>query len=240
MTEGRVRLSENTTSDAAGPDRLSTTAGEFDLQEYRLRVGSREWGILHTDALITWVDEQIFLGEQRDRIPYGAALWPSSIALAHEIAGRGDELCGKRILELGAGTGLPGIVAASFGARVTQSDKHDVAMHVCKRNGERNRVATIEYRGADWVAWDDATCYDWIIGADILYAEGMHEHLRLIFEHNLVEGGRLLIADPCRQRSLLLLESLEVAGWGVGMSKWTIGEGEFARRIGVFELAPPH
>jgi predicted nicotinamide N-methyase len=232
-------LPDHETTATPRAEKLSTSAGEFELREYRLRVGSREWSILHTDALITWVDEQVFLGEQRDRIPYGAALWPSSIALAHEIAERADEVRGKRILELGAGTGLPGIVAASLGARVTQTDKHDVALHVCRRNGERNRVPSIDYRAADWAVWDDTTRYDWIIGGDILYAEGMHEHLRVIFERNLSSGGRVLIADPFRQRSFQLLESMEAAGWEIGMSQWTIGEGEFARRIGVFELVPP-
>jgi predicted nicotinamide N-methyase len=219
-------------------ERLSTTTGEFDLHEYRLHVAGREWNILHTAALVAWVDEQIFLGEFRDRLPYGVALWPSAIALAHEIGERAAEMKGKAVLELGAGTGLPGIVAASFGARVTQTDKHSVAMHVCKRNGERNRVQTVQYRSADWAAWDDSAQYDWIIGADILYAHDMHEHLRRIFERNLAPGGRILISDPFRQRSIQMLELLETEGWKLTMNKWAIEHRKETRRIGVFELNP--
>ena len=70
---------------------------------------------------------------------------------------RGDALRDARVLELGAGTGLPGIVAASLGARVVQTDRHEVALSICKRNGERNRersaVGAIEYRIADWSTW---------------------------------------------------------------------------------------
>jgi predicted nicotinamide N-methyase len=43
------------------------------------------------------------------RLPYGIARWPAAIALAHEIAAR--PLRGLRMLELGAGTGLPGNLA---------------------------------------------------------------------------------------------------------------------------------
>ncbi|WP_422931676.1 methyltransferase [Singulisphaera sp. PoT] len=60
------------------------------------------------------------------------------------------EFAGRRILELGAGTGLPGIVAASFGARVMQSDRDELALHLCRRNGERNGAKNLEYCLADW------------------------------------------------------------------------------------------
>jgi predicted nicotinamide N-methyase len=220
-------------------ERLSTTTGEFDLQEYRLHVAGREWSILHSGALVGWVDEQIFLGEFRDLLPYGVALWPSAIALAHDIGGRGADVSGKTVLELGAGTGLPGIVAASLGARLTQTDKHPVAMHICKRNGERNHVETIQYRSDDWAAWGDSARYDWIIGADILYADDMHDHLLRIFERNLAPGGRVLISDPFRYRSIHMLEVLEAEGWKLAMTKWAIEHRKETRRVGVFELTPP-
>lgn len=208
---------------------------DLQLEDYRLRIGAREWSILHAKALITFVDEQHFLGDP-DRPPYGLMLWPASIALAHEIASHAGALRGARMLELGAGTGVPGIVAAAFGARVTQTDKHEAALHLCRANGERNCVEGIEYRVDDWAHWHDATRYDWIIGADILYAESTQAHLRRIFETNLAPGGRMLLSDPLRLSSVRFLEALEGDGWRLTMSKWTIGEGELARTIGVFEV----
>src|SRR5436305_1309421 len=102
------------------PPLLRTSTGEFPLQECRLQVGGREWSLLHTGAVLTQADEAHFLTELRDRLPYGVALWPSAIALAHEIAVRAGDFLGRTVLELGAGTGLPGIVAATLGARVVQ------------------------------------------------------------------------------------------------------------------------
>ncbi|MDF1505047.1 methyltransferase domain-containing protein [Roseisolibacter sp. H3M3-2] len=217
---------------------LETTAGDFPLQEYRLRLGGREWSVLHTEALLSFQEEQDFLGERR-ALPYGVVLWSASIALAHDVAARAADLRGRTVLELGAGTGLPGIVAASLGARVVQTDKQAVALAVCRRNGARNGVAGVEYRQADWDAWTDAARYDWILGADVLYADGMHDRLRRIFDANLAPGGRLLLADPFRPLSFRLLEAMERDGWTVGLSRWTIGEGEEARRIGVYELRAP-
>ncbi|HEY0972226.1 MAG TPA: methyltransferase domain-containing protein [Gemmatimonadales bacterium] len=225
--------------DAATPTVLRTTAGDLPLHEYRLRLAGREWAILHTGALLTPIDEAYFLDGRQERVPYGVALWPSSIALAHELIARAGEMSGTRLLELGAGTGLPGIVAASLGARVTQTDRQELALTICRRNVERNHATGIECRAADWSAWDDPATYDWIIGSDVLYAESMHPHLRAIMETNLAPGGRVLLADPFRPRSLVLLEKLESSGWTVAMSTWSVGEEGVSQRIGLFELAPP-
>jgi predicted nicotinamide N-methyase len=218
---------------------LHTTAGEFPLHESRLRLGGHEWRLLHTGVVLTFDDEQAFLRELRDRLPYGVALWPAAIALAHDVAARADELRGARVLELGAGTGLPGIVAASLGARVVQTDRHEVPMTVCRRNGTLNGAGGIEYRVADWSAWSDGERYDFILGSDILYADTQHANLRGIFEANLAPGGRVLLADPFRAPSLGLLEALEADGWRIALAKWNLGEDTSPRPIGVYEVRAP-
>jgi predicted nicotinamide N-methyase len=146
-------------------------------------------------------------------------------------------LAGKRVLELGAGTGLPGIVAASLGARVVQTDKQRLALHVCRLNAQRNGITTIEHREADWTAWTDGARYDFILGSDVLYADGVHAHLRRIFEHNLAPGGTVLIADPFRETSLALLETMEADGWRVTMNRWSVGVEPPPRPVGVFLLS---
>ncbi len=224
---------------APQPRVLHTTAGDVTLDEYRLRLAGREWTVLHTGAILTHADEQRFLNEGTTRLPYGVALWPAAIALAHDVASRPEAFRDRKVLELGAGTGLPGIVAASLGGRVVQTDRQELALAICRRNGERNGVEAVEYRLADWTEWDDAGRYDWILGSDILYGETIHPHLRRIFETSLAPGGRVLLSDPFRGTSLKLLEALEADGWGIALAKWNVGEEESPRPIGVFELAPP-
>ncbi len=174
--------------------RLDTSAGKFPLFDYRLRQGGREWTVLHTGAVLTDADETHAIVLKTNRLPYGVSLWPSAIALSHEIVTRAEIFRGRSILELGAGMGLPGIVAASIGGRVVQTDRDELVMQLCKRNGVRNEVDDIAYRLADWTAWDDAGRYDWIIGSDVLYGESLHPHLRRIFATNLAPG-----TDPARR-----------------------------------------
>lgn len=216
------------------PHVLSTTQGDLALETYHLRLGERAWRILHTGAILSIEDEQRLLGSELARFPYGIVLWPASIALAHEVASR--TLAGKRVLELGAGTGLPGIIAASLGARVVQTERQEVALHVCRRNAQENGLTSIEHRAADWTAWADETLYDSILASDVLYAASMHAHLRRIFEENLAPGGTILLSDPFRKESLALLEAMQADGWRVVMNKWTVGVKPPERPIGVYEL----
>lgn len=208
-------------------------------RDFHLELGGRAWNVRHTGTILSFLDEQRFLGIAEGRPPYGIALWPSAIALAHDLAARGATLRGLRILELGAGTGLPGIVAASYGAHVVQTDGNEQALELCALNGRSNGLADIEYRLADWTTWNDTQRYDMLLGADVLYAERQHPHLRRIFETNLAPGGRVLLADPFRSPSLKLLELLESGGWTIALSKWSVGEEVAPRPIGVFELSAP-
>ncbi len=218
---------------------LYSTAGDHPLHQCRLHVGDREWTVLYTGAVLSFADEQAYFTGPMRTLPYGVVLWSSAIALAHEVATRPAEFRGRTVLELGAGTGLPGVVAASLGAKVVQTDRQETAMHVCRMNGERNGVSGIEYREVDWEAWDDPARYDWIVGSDVLYGEAMHPHLRRIFETSLAPGGRVLLADPFRDVSLKLLEPMEKDGWRVTMSRWTVGDDDTPRKVAVYELAPP-
>lgn len=226
------------------PPRPPGPVGKVPVHEYHLRLAGREWTVLHSGAVLSYEDEWRYLGEPKEeRAPYGVALWPASIALAHEVVARAGDFAGRRVLELGAGTGLPGIVAASLGARVVQTDRQEEALALGRRNVERNGAAVagrVEHRRADWTAWSDAERYDWILAADVLYAARLHPHLRRILETNLAPGGRVLLADPFRESSFQLLGALEEGGWGITFSQWSVeGAIPVPRPIAVYELTPP-
>jgi predicted nicotinamide N-methyase len=216
---------------------LPSSIGDLPLDEVQLHIGDRDWTILHSGAVLSRADEDAFLAGEATRLPYGIVLWPSAIALAHELASR--PIAGKRILELGAGTGIPGIIAASFGAHVVQTDRQALVLHLCRRNAERNGITTLEHRIADWTTWTDVVRYDVILGSDILYAPELHPHLRHIFETNLAPGGTILLGDPLRRPSVALLQNLEADGWTVTMAKWTVGITPPPRTVAVFELTRP-
>jgi methyltransferase-like protein 23 len=213
---------------------LSTSIGDFPLCEYCLTVSGRSWSFFHTGAVLTLEQEMEYLDREHGRLPYGAMLWPASIALAQELLA-GDDLRGKRVLELGAGTGIPGIVAATLGARVLLIDRSEIALHLCARNKERNRATTVEVRSAEWDTFQSDTQFDLILGSDVLYATTMHARLRAICDDYLAPGGKVLFADPLRSQSLPMLEAMDASGWRISLSKWSIEVETGVRTIAVYE-----
>lgn len=212
---------------------LSTTIGDFPLLEYKLHA----WSFLHTGAVVTVAQEAEFLSRENERLPYGVMLWPSSIALAHDLLARAEQLRGKRVLELGAGTGIPGIVAARYAARVLQVDRSEPALHVCRLNVERNRATNVQVKHADWDEFHSDEPFDLIVGADVLYATSKHARLRTICEQYLAPGGLALFADPLRAESLTMLGGLEGSGWKVTLAKWTIEIEAGPRSIAIYEAS---
>jgi predicted nicotinamide N-methyase len=122
-------------------------------------------------------------------MPYWAELWPSGLALARALP---DDLAGKAVVELGCGLGVPSLVAASRGAKVTAIDWAADAIELMRENATRNGLALDALR-ADWRSFYGS--FDLALAADVLYEERNVEPLlellpRLAPEVWLAEPGR--------------------------------------------------
>ncbi|RCV05783.1 hypothetical protein SETIT_1G110300v2 [Setaria italica] len=104
---------------------------------------------------------------------YGMFVWPCSIILAEYVWQQRSRFSGSKVVELGAGTSLPGLVAAKVGADVTLTDiAHNTEVlnnirRICTLND-----ASCTVSGLTWGDWDEPIFDlhpDIILGADVLY-----------------------------------------------------------------------
>jgi predicted nicotinamide N-methyase len=184
------------------------------LTRVGVTIGEREWVIWcveNQDMLLSLVTAD---GDA----PYGLLLWESAVALAYELEHRPELVSGRRVLELGAGVGLPGLVARRLGARVHQTDNSEHALRLAARNERENGLSGVERFLADWTHWTRADHYDVIIGADILYETEMHNALASIVETNIAPRGTVLLADPGRPQAIAFLSKLEDKGARFGLT----------------------
>ncbi|XP_017161645.1 histone-arginine methyltransferase METTL23 isoform X2 [Poecilia reticulata] len=106
---------------------------------------------------------------------YGMYVWPCAVVLAQYLWFHRDQLRGRAVLELGAGVGLPGVLAARCGARVSLSDGSDRPR--CLENGRRSCAANgLRDVGVLGLSWGDVTPellllppQDVVLGSDVFY-----------------------------------------------------------------------
>ena len=95
-------------------------------------------------------------------------------------------------MELGCGLGVPALVAAARGAKVTALDWAPAAIELLRENAERNRIA-LEAVAIDWRAFDGS--YDLVLGSDLLYEARNADALLEILPRL---GPEVFLADPGR------------------------------------------
>jgi predicted nicotinamide N-methyase len=163
------------------------------LIEEQVEVAGRRLALLRPPSADELIDEQQF--DEEEFLPYWAELWPSGIALGEVVAAL--ELRGKRVLELGAGLGIPSLLAALGGADVLATDWAEDAVELLRVNAERNGLRL----RAERVRWDEpqplvrAGPWDVVLGADLLYeARNATQLLDLLPRL----GGDVLLAEPGR------------------------------------------
>jgi methyltransferase-like protein 23 len=189
--------------DVTNLDRLGSV-----LSATPIVVGRREWRIW----CVQNQDQLLSLADGLAHLPYGLLLWESAVALAQHLVQVPALVANKRVLELGAGVGLPGLVARTLGAEVWQTDRLEEAITLAELNARENDVGGVHRFCGDWEQWTDERRYDVILGADILYETAAHAALAAIVDSRVAPQGRVLFADPGRPQALAFLAKLENQG----------------------------
>jgi len=132
-------------------------------------------------------------------------VWDSAVVLAEYITKHPEIVKGKSVLELGAGTGLAGLAAASLGSKVTVTEREEAMDHLIstvERNTE-GKHWDISAQVLDWtVSYDDSDKFhdfDVVIGADIIYIEETFEYLLKTLK-SFASKPEILVLLSCRIR----------------------------------------
>ena len=82
--------------------------------------------------------------------PLWIKIWEASLVLAEYLAGMEAEE-GKRLLEIGCGIGVVGIVASSFGHHLTMTEYNQDALNFARANALLNEASSLETRTLEWL-----------------------------------------------------------------------------------------
>jgi predicted nicotinamide N-methyase len=187
------------------------------LIEETFDLAGRQVALLRPPNADELIDEDAF--DDDEFLPYWAELWRSGVALAEVVSTL--DVRQKRVLELGAGLGLPSLAAALRGAKVLATDWADDAVALLRANAKRNSIRLRVKR----VRWDapDALLreapWELVLGADLLYEERNAAQLLELLPQL---GGEIVIADPGRPFAKAFFEH-----WSVN----TLADGVYCLRL---------
>ena len=164
---------------------------------------------------------QLELGATYAEAGVGASLWDASIALS--LFQRSGELtlpASARVVELGAGLGLPGLdLARKDGvASVTLTDARSKLLELAQQNADQLKEtqpvpADVAVELLEWGGESDASspsgAYDVIIGSDICYHEASVPPLAELLER--LSAPLTLIIGPAGRPSMQLLKQAMMA-----------------------------
>ncbi len=149
-----------------------------------------------TDLRLWLIDpanmDRCFSPEETRRIleepPYWCFCWASGLVLVDWLARHPEWVRGKRVLDLGTGSGVAAIAAARAGAaQVVACDLDPLALAACRANAALNGVE-LAYSSDLYSAPRD---YDLAIVADVLYDRSNLPLLDRVLEH----AREVLVAD---------------------------------------------
>ncbi len=198
---------------------LAHLKGRTDLSESVVEVSGKNYRLTHPSVPDELIDEREF--DEDERLPYWAEIWPSAIALARRLSG--EDLAGRRVVELGVGVGLPTLVALDRGARVLATDYYAAAQDFTRHNAKQNGLPEPETALLNWHQTpDDVGTFDLVIAADVMYEEPSTRSLARLVPELLGPGGAALFADPGRRYEPLFRELMHENGFRFETEETTV------------------
>lgn len=173
--------------------------------------------------LIQFTDLEALLGgkdpfKNVSDFPFWVKLWESALVLA-DLMAQMPPTPGQTLLELGAGLGAPGLVAAARGFQVTLSDFEPLILDFQRVSAAASGLTGVRFELIDWLQPPTLPRFDLIIGAEILFREDFFAPLLRVFSQFLAPEGAIYLAHDVRRKSLPAFLKLAEKEYEIGVSK---------------------
>jgi len=170
------------------------------------------------------------------QFPLWTKIWEASLVLAHRLAAT-PPVAGQRWLELGAGLGVVGIVAAVFQHDITITEYDAHALNFIRANAHLNQCPQDRIEHLDWLQPALARRFDRIVGSELIYNEKDFPALKRLFTSLLKPGGEILLAGEVRQTNRAFLELMQ-ADFHIEITRNTLRSEEGSVAILLLRMRP--
>ncbi len=151
------------------------------------------------------------------RAPYWAYVWAGGAALARHLLDHPEVVAGRRVFDLGTGSGLVAIAARLAGAGSVEAvDIDPLALVAAELNAAANRL-DVAVRPGDALTAPTPEA-DLVCAGDVFYDTGVARASMAFLERCRAAGAKVLIGDPGRndlpRHRLRVVERYSVRDFG--------------------------
>jgi predicted nicotinamide N-methyase len=126
--------------------------------------------------------------------PFWAFAWAGGLALARYVLDHPETVAGRRVVDLGSGSGLVAIAAAKAGAAAVEAVDHDPeARAAVARNAKINMVPSELTILAEPTGGGDV-----VLAGDVFYTASVAERSLALLRAAARDGAEVLVGDPDR------------------------------------------
>jgi len=115
---------------------------------------------------------------------------------------------GKKIVEVGAGLGLPSLLSAKFAEQVWCTDCCKEAMEIASQSAAINQLHNTRCCCYDWHTGDSLPEFDVLLLSDINYDPSSFDTLFKMIEKFWLAGKTIIISTPTRLMGKKFVEKL--------------------------------
>jgi predicted nicotinamide N-methyase len=193
---------------------------KYKLTFDQLEVGEKRLRLLKIADLEEFLDGKDPFANVSE-FPFWIRLWDAAMVLAY-VLGCQRDVAGRRLLELGAGLGAPGLAAATAGYTVTMSDYEDIIIDFQRVSAAASGLKNIEFVHLDWLEPPTLEPFDVLAGAEILFRDAFFQPLLHIFSTLLKPDGTIFLAHDATRQSLPKFLNLAGKDFDISIKKQNI------------------
>ena len=205
---------------------------KYDTELRELTIHGRKFKFVVPKTLDDFID----LKDVTRDFPLWAKIWEASWVLAEFFAHHPPQPSHK-ILEVGAGIGVVGIVASSFGHNITLTEYNQHALRFATANAVINDCRDIRIVRLDWRKPTLQQTFDSIIGSEITYHEKDFRHMCSLFSSYLKPHGQIMLSLGVRRDGLAMVGKLHQF-FNVRTKKYRISSADEAISVILCRLTP--
>ena len=170
------------------------------------RIGEKDITIAQVDRVDDMIRE-LYPGAVTTHgdAPVWMITWPAAFGLAEYLL-LNQPVAGMRALELGCGTGAPGVALATAGAQVVSTDNDHLALAMARYNAQLNGCHAHETCFLDWYRPEVQGCFDLVVGSEVVYFEKSFMPLLSVLKQYTAPKGSIILSDQWRPQVEQFLE----------------------------------